>query len=117
MSPRGPSIGSVALPDDPTDLKRHEREAESEELEAREARRKELDDLRWLLGHPQGRRIALRLLEEAGVFRSSFNHSGSVMAFNEGKRNIGLFLTAELLEATPAGYMKVLSEYRTKHDG
>jgi hypothetical protein len=38
------------------------------------------------------------------------------MAFNEGRRNIGLFLTAELLEATPAGYMKVLAEYRTKHE-
>ena len=106
----------MATNNDPTDLKRQEREAESDELHAREIRRKELEDLRWWLGHPQGRRIALRLLEEAGVFRSSFNHSGSVMAFNEGRRNIGLFLTAELLEATPAGYMKVLSEHRTKHD-
>jgi hypothetical protein len=106
----------VATTDDPTDLKRQARDAESDELEARENRRKDLDDMRWWLGHPQGRRIALRLLEEAGVFRSSFNHSGSVMAFNEGRRNIGLFLTAELLEATPAGYMKVLAEHRTKHD-
>ena len=48
------------------------------------------------------------------MFRSSFNTSGSVMAFNEGKRNIGLFLTAELLEASPDGYMKVLNEYKAK---
>ncbi len=106
----------MALSDDPTDLNRQARETEGDELKARENRRKELEDLRWLLGHPQGRRIALRLLEEAGVFRSSFNHSGSVMAFNEGQRNIGLFLTAELLEASTAGYMKVLAEHRTKHD-
>jgi hypothetical protein len=107
----------VATTNDPTDLRRQEREAESEELVARELRRKELEDLRWLLGHPQGRRISMRLLEEAGVYRSSFNHSGSVMAFNEGKRHIGLFLTAEFLEAAPEGFMKVLKEYgKTKDD-
>lgn len=99
---------------DPTDLLRQERDAEADEAGARERRRRELEDLRWLLGHPQGRRIASRLLDEAGVFRSSFNTSGSVMAFQEGKRNIGLFLTAELIDASPDGYMKVLNEYRAK---
>jgi hypothetical protein len=97
-------------------MQRLDRDAESEELVARELRRKELEDLRWLLGHPQGRRIGMRLLEEAGVYRSSFNHSGSVMAFNEGKRHIGLFLTAEFLEASPDGFMKVLKEYGKTKD-
>jgi hypothetical protein len=107
----------VATINDPTDLRRQEREAEAEEVGARELRRRELEDLRWLLGHPQGRRIAMRLLDEAGVYRSSFNHSGSVMAFNEGKRHMGLFLTAEFLEASPDGFMKVLKEYgKTKDD-
>jgi hypothetical protein len=32
------------------------------------------------------------------------------MAFNEGKRQIGLWLTAELLEASPEGYFKVLKQ-------
>lgn len=105
----------MATNNDPTDLRGQERDAEADEAVARENRRRELDDLRWLLGHPQGRRITARLLEETGVYRSSFNHSGSVMAFNEGKRHTGLFLTAELLEASSEGYMKVLTEYsRTK---
>ena len=99
---------------DPTDLHNREREAESEELAARERRRKELEDLRWLLAHPQGRRILMRLLDEAGVYRSSFNHSGSVMAFSEGKRHIGLFLTAELMEASTMGFMKILEDYKAK---
>ena len=102
----------VATNFDPTDLVGQERDAERDALAAREIRRKELEDLRWLLGHPQGRRIAGRLLAEAGVFRSSFNHSGSVMAFQEGKRHMGLFLTDELLEASPDGYMKVLHEFK-----
>lgn len=106
----------MATYEDPTDLKRQERDAEAEEAGARDRRRKELDDLRWWLGHPQGRRIAMRLLDEAGVYRSSFNHSGSVMAFNEGKRHMGLFLTAEFLEASPDGFMKVLKEYGKTKD-
>ncbi len=106
----------MATYEDPTDLKRQERDAEADEAVARDRRRKELDDLRWWLGHPQGRRIAMRLLDEAGVYRSSFNHSGSVMAFNEGKRHMGLFLTAEFLEASPDGFMKVLKEYGKTKD-
>lgn len=106
----------MATYNDPTDLKRQEREAEGEDLQARENRRKELDDLRWLLGHPQGRRIASRLLDEAGVFRSSFNHSGSVMAFAEGRRHIGLFLTGELFEASADGYLKLLKEFKAKDE-
>lgn len=106
----------MATDKDPTDLNRLERDAEAEEAVARERRRKELEDLRWLLGHPQGRRIVSRLLDEAGVFRSSFNHSGSVMAFNEGRRHMGLFVTGELLEASADGYMKVLKEYKAKDE-
>lgn len=106
----------VATYDDPTDLKRQERDAEADEAGARERRRKELEDLRWLLGHPQGRRIVARVLDEAGVFRSSFNHSGSLMAFNEGRRHIGLWFTAELTDASASGYMKVLTEYKAKDE-
>jgi hypothetical protein len=101
---------------DPADLNRRTREAEVDETVVRERRRKELEDLRWLLGHPQGRRIVCRALDEAGVFRSSFNHSGSVMAFAEGRRHIGLWLTAELLEASSDGYLKVLKEFKANND-
>jgi len=101
---------------DPTDLRAQERDADAEEAVARERRRKELEDLKWLMAHPQGRRIVSRLLEEAGVARTSFNHSGSLMAFNEGKRQIGLFLTAEVLEAAPEGYFKLLKEYQGKNE-
>lgn len=97
-----------------TDLPGRDRDAEVEETVAREKRRRELEDLKWLMAHPQGRRLVSRLLEEAGVNRTTFNHSGSVMAFNEGKRHIGLFLTAEVLEASPEGYFKLLKEFQSK---
>ncbi len=105
---------SVVTNNDPTDLNRQDREADAEEQRSRENRRKELDDLRWLLGHPQGRRLTLRMLERTGIFRSSYNHSGSLMAFNEGRRDVGLWLTAELMEANAEGYLKVLKEHGAK---
>jgi hypothetical protein len=101
---------------DPTDLQSQERDAKAEEVVARELRRKEVEDIKWLMAHPQGRRIVCRLLEEAGVNRTSFNHSGSLMAFNEGKRHLGLFLTAEVLQAAPEGYFKLLKEFQAKDD-
>jgi hypothetical protein len=109
-------VQAVATNTDPTDLRRIEREADAEQAGAIDRRRKELDDLRWLLAHPQGRRITARLLDEAGVFRSTFNHSGSVMAFNEGRRHIGLFLTGELMESSADGYFKVLKEFKAKDE-
>lgn len=101
---------------DPTDLRGHERDAETEEVVAREKRRRELEDIKWLAAHPQGRRLAARLMEQAGVNRTSFNHSGSVMAFNEGRRDIGLWFTAEMLAASPEGYFKLLKEYKGNDD-
>lgn len=77
-------------------------------------RKQQVEDFKWLMAHAQGRRIMSRLLEESGVHRTSFNHSGSLMAFNEGKRHIGLFLMAEILEIAPDAYVKLLKEYRSE---
>lgn len=74
-------------------------------------RKQQIEDFKWLMAHAQGRRIVSRLLEESGVHRTSFNHSGSVMAFNEGKRHLGLYLMAEILEIAPESYVKLLKEY------
>lgn len=87
-----------------------DRVTEADQAVERDKRRKELEDFKWLMAHPQGRRIATRMLAEAGIYRSSFNHSGSVMAFNEGRRSLGLWLQAEIVEATPKGHMKLLEE-------
>lgn len=74
-------------------------------------RKTQVEDFKWLMAHAQGRRFVARLLEESGVHRTSFNHSGSVMAFNEGKRHVGLFLMAEILEHTPKDYTRLLKEF------
>ena len=72
------------------------------------ARQRELDDLRFLLGHPQGRRVLRRIIEKTGIYRSSFHTNGSVTTFNEGRRDIGLWVLAELSAASPDGFHKIL---------
>jgi len=99
---------------DPTDLRgREEAEAAQAALQASQ-RQQDLADLKWLMGHAQGRRIVARVLDRVGLFRTSFSNSGSIMAFNEGRRDVGLWLTAELQTATPDAFSRLLSEQRTK---
>jgi hypothetical protein len=51
------------------------------------------------LQHPEARYVFNELLERAGLYRSVFDHSGSVMNFKEGARNFGLELRADLERA------------------
>ncbi len=97
---------------DPTDLQAQADEAASEQDAARIARQQQVDDLKWLMAHAQGRRIVTRLFERTGIRRTPFHSSGSQMAFNAGAQNVGLWLEAEILEASFEGYMKLLKEYQ-----
>ncbi len=67
-----------------------------QEFSAKEARRQELADFRAIMGTPGGRRWFLRMLDRTGVFKVSFDNSGSITARNEGMRLIGLSLWADL---------------------
>tara|TARA_R110000744_G_scaffold350652_1_gene456344 strand:+ start:324 stop:626 length:303 start_codon:yes stop_codon:yes gene_type:complete len=73
-----------------------------------------IDDIKWLMSSPRGRRLVWWLMSKSGVSRTSFSNSGSVMAFNEGQRNIGLMLQGESLEHSPDHYFTMLTEQRTK---
>jgi len=99
---------------DPLDTRAQERaqreQREQEELERQNAQ----NDLKKLLNEKWGRRIVARWLEITGVDRSSFHTSGSVMAFNEGMRNVGLRLLAQMLEADPECYALMIQEQAKK---
>lgn len=77
----------------------------------RVARQQQVDDLKWLMAHAAGRRFVTRLLEETGLFRTSFHTSGSVMSLNEGRKQVGYFLQSELVATTPEAYLKLLKEF------
>ena len=54
-----------------------------------------------------------RIIEKTGIYRSSFHTNGSVTTFNEGRRDIGLWVLAELSAASPDGFHKIL-DIKTK---
>ena len=71
---------------------------------------RESADFKWVLSTRQGRRVVLKYLEECGVFKLSAEHSGSWTYFNEGKRNIGLKLMADITASDPEAYLLMLKE-------
>lgn len=97
---------------DPFDLNSPEDARALAEEKARAVMRVEKDDLLWLMRSKQGRRIAHRILDRAGVFRSSFHTNALQMAFNEGTRNEGLAFLAKLMDYCPEQYSMMLKEQR-----
>lgn len=74
---------------DPLDITSQGRTKADRETRGKLVRETEAEDIKWLMGSKHGRRIVWRLLEQAGVFRLSFNTNSMTMAFNEGQRSSG----------------------------
>ena len=83
----------------------------------RQRREEEINDLRAVLSSVSGRRFIWRLLERGGVFRSSFNaESDSYTAFNEGRRNLGLLVLNDILEADLDAFTLMQEEAKVQAD-
>lgn len=91
--------------DAPLDL--HEPHSSKAEAVLQDAQ--EDGDLKWLMADPRGRRIARRLLEQGGLWRSSFTPDPQVTAFNEGVRAAGLRLLDVLMRAAPEVTARVIA--------
>ena len=79
----------IVNPYDPTDLQGQEADRADRATRVRLSSEVEELDMKWLMGSKRGRRIVWRLLEQAGVFRLSFDTNAMRMSFNEGNRNFG----------------------------
>lgn len=95
---------------DPTDLRSQEAANADAELRHKLAKDTEEADVTWLMGTRRGRRIVWRFLDRAGVFRLSFNTNALAMAFNEGSRNEGLRLLAQIHALCPERYPVMVKE-------
>jgi hypothetical protein len=95
---------------DPLDIRSQERAQADADDRARLALQTEIDDLKWLMSNKRGRRFVARMLERAGVWRLSFNTNALTMAFNEGTRNEGLRLLAQITAHCPDRYTEMLKE-------
>lgn len=79
-------------------------------VKVKRGRNQEIQDIAFILGDKRGRRFYWRYLSSCGVYKSSADNSGSWTYFNEGRRNVGLSLMADMDEAAPEAYALMLKE-------
>ena len=94
----------------PLDTRATDKARADNDLRAKIARESEEADVRWLMSNKRGRRIVWRLLDVAGVFRSSFNTNAAQMAFAEGNRNYGLRMLSQIHALCPDQYPVMMKE-------
>lgn len=80
------------------------------ERKVKSLREQELNDFAFIMNSPQGRRFVTRLLDITGFQRSSFT-GNSTTFFNEGARNVGLQIWADIQEF-PELYLRMLQEQK-----
>jgi hypothetical protein len=66
--------------------------------------------IKGLMTHPQGRKFLWHMLKFTRVYAGSFSQSTPLMAFNEGQRNVGLMLMAEIHRVAPDKYVDMIRE-------
>ena len=79
--------------------------AEKEKL----GRERDLADFMHVMESAQGRRVVYRYLGICGLYRTSFTGNNTTF-FNEGRRDIGLQLMADVQDSSPELYLKMLHE-------
>ena len=94
---------------DPTDIRGEEREHDRQSRRAKLAANLEADDFKWIMSNKRGRRFVWRLLDKAGVYRSSFTGNSETF-FREGQRNLGLQILGLIHAHTPELYHVMLKE-------
>lgn len=85
----------------------------------RETEREEIfiGSIQAVMATAEGRRVFGELLDRAGLYRSSYDHSGSTTYFNEGRRNFGLEIQAHLVQASEDLYEQMEREMRAIRRG
>lgn len=96
--------------DDPYFMQEQAEARDNAATSARLERETEESDVKWLMSSKRGRRIIWRLLDQTGVFRSSFNTTAMQMAFNEGFRNFGNRMLALVHQHCPELYPQMMKE-------
>lgn len=102
----------------PLDTAEPERAAAEYAEEERRQRDQENSDLCKVMGNKEGRRFMWRLLSRAGVYRLSYQPGMDAMttAFNEGYRNTGLELMADMLTICPHLHALMAEEQKQTKD-
>lgn len=75
----------------------------------KDRRNQELNDIRTVLSTVSGRRLLWRMMEHTKTFGSIWEPSAKIH-YNSGKQDVGHFIMAEIMEADPNLFMKMMKE-------
>lgn len=101
-------FGSPLLtkPRSASDPKQVEQSAKREQLVKDHAR----TDMEEQLSTPVGRRFLLRLLEQCGIYQVSQASEQRSRDLADGRREVGLWLISQIIEADPRAYSALLAQ-------
>lgn len=79
------------------------------------SRQEEVEDVRWLMSDPRGRRFVRRVIVAAGLFETVFRFVPSLPpeqwpTFNGAIRDFGQSVSDEVMNAAPAGFQLMGSD-------
>lgn len=84
----------------------------TEKTESRQDR--ELNDVREVMNTVRGRRFMWKYLAFCGIYKTSYAGEHEIF-YNEGMRNVGLKLLADVNEASPEAYLQMLRENKEEN--
>lgn len=88
----------------------NEEQVRERKTKAQIQREQEMEDLKVILALPQARRVFARFLRFSRPLEPVVNNSGSITYFQEGRRNVGLFLLSEIRQADSKAAAEIVSE-------
>jgi hypothetical protein len=97
---------------DPFDLDQQELRDDLRRASSRLLSENEDSDFVWLMSGPRGRRIVHRLLDRAGVFRTSFHPNAMEMSKQEGTKQTGYWILAQIDRLCSAEYVQMIQEHK-----
>jgi hypothetical protein len=83
------------------------------------AQARELDNhnaLAYLAGHQHGRKAVWDWLGHCNIVGASFSRDPGVMAFNEGRRDVGLWMLAQIETALPGTFALMQAEHQDREE-
>jgi hypothetical protein len=87
-----------------------EKQVKDAEIKQELSQDKEHNDLLFVLDTEQGRRVMWRILSHAGIYKSPYNHSGSVQNMNIGMGEVARWLLAQIVNVDETKWLQMQSE-------
>ena len=102
---------------DPTDLEQQAADSDLRSATAQLATESDDAGFVWLMSGPKGRRFVYRVLDRAGVLRTSWVPNALQMSMLEGQKQVGYWLFDMIQRLCPEGFNTMMQENRKNGRG